>query len=250
MPEAVVKEYIDFIDRESNGNTWNYLEVIEDNDTKAENYSRIAAVIDYVLYKSMKDGFTFGGDLRKFPPEAVPDSRSVTFGENHDTIKQLNPNALNPYSDRTDAQLATAFVLARESGTPLVFNQDNLVPYIPTGVKFRRIMHDRGKDGRNVKENILKAVDSPTVLIMERGSEGFFVLNKATEKFDIPVLDLTLTNLEGCYRELRNDFTVAIERGGDNKKYVTRWGTWSRGGMEVSGRDALYFVRERFELCH
>ena len=109
-------------------------------------------------------------------------------------------------------------------------------------------MHDRGKNGDNVKENILKVVDSPTVLIMERGSEGFFVLNKATEKFDIPVLDLTLTSLEGCYRELRNDFTVAIEKR-DGKKFVTRWGTGTRGGMEVFGRDALYFVRERFELC-
>ena len=255
LPTNVVREYIDFIDRESNGNTW-ILSVIEDNDTKAEDYNGIAAVIDFILYRSMKQGFGFSGDLRTFPPKDVPDPRSVTFGENHDTIKFLNsasgllfnPFAIDPYDDRSDAQLATAFVLARQSGTPLIFNQDNLVPYIPTGVKFRRIMHDRGKEGRNVKENILKVIDLPTIIIMERGDEGFFVLNKAVEKFDIPVLDMTLTNLEGCYRELRNDFTVSIERR-DDKKFVTRWGTRSRGGMEVFGRDALYFVRDPFELC-
>ena len=100
-----------------------------------------------------------------------------------------------------------------------------------------------------MKESILKVIDLPTIIIMERGDEGFFVLNKAVEKFDIPVLDMTLTNLEGCYRELRDNFTVSIERQ-DGKKFVTCWGAPSRGGMEVFGRDALYFVREPFELCH
>jgi len=83
---------------------------------------------------------------------------------------------------------------------------------------------------------------------MERGGEGFFVENKGTDKFDIPTLDLTLTNLEGCYRELRNNFTVAVEKR-NGKKYVTRWATPNRGGMEIFGRDALYFIREPFDQC-
>jgi len=86
------------------------------------------------------------------------------------------------------------------------------------------------------------------VLIMERGSEGFYVVNKAAEKLDVAALDLTLTNLEGCYRELRSDFNVAVEKRGD-KKFVTRWGTWSRGGMAVEARDALYFIREPWSQC-
>ena len=101
----------------------------------------------------------------------------------------------------------------------------------------------------NVKENVLGVIDSPVVMMsMERGSEGFFVLNKSADRFDIPVLDLTLTNLEGCYRELRRKFTVAIERK-DGKKFVTRWGRWDRGGLEIYGRDALYFIREPWEQC-
>ena len=110
-------------------------------------------------------------------------------------------------------------------------------------------MHARGNEGTNVKENVLAVVDSSNVLMMERGGEGFFVVNKGTDKFDIPVLDLTLSNLEGCYQELRNKFTVAVERRENGKKYMTRWGTWNRGGMEVYGRDALYFVREPWENC-
>ena len=84
---------------------------------------------------------------------------------------------------------------------------------------------------------------------MERGSEGFFVVNKAGEKLDQQTLDMTLTNLEGCYRELRNNFLVAIQKKEQGKKFVTRWGTWSRGGIEVQGRDALYFIREAWSEC-
>jgi alpha-amylase len=251
MPPDMVKQYIDFIDGESKGKSWNYLEVIEDGDTKAEDYNRIAAVTDFILYRSMKRAFSFGGDLRTLRvPEAIDDPRSVTFGRNHDTILRLNSHAIDPYDNTTDAYLATAYVLAREGGTPLIFNWDNYDnAFIRYGVTFRRIMRQRGDAGGNVRENVLAAVDSPTVLMMERGSEGFFIVNKGTETYDIPSLDLTLTSLEGCYRELRNNFNVAVERRDNGKKYVTMWGTWDRGGMEVKGRDALYFIREPWSQC-
>ena len=255
MPPRIVQSYIDYINHESGGKTWNYLEVIEDGDTKAEDYNNIAAVTDFLLYGSMKDAFSYGGDLRQLRvPHAVKDSRSVTFGRNHDTIRELNQAAINPYDDRSDSYLATSYVLAREGGTPLILNWDNMdSPQIRYGVKFRQIMAQRRAAGGNVKENVLAAVDSPTVLMMERGSEGFFVVNKGADKFDIPVLDLTLTNLEGCYRELRSNFNVAIEKklsdDGQTKKYVTRWGTPNRGGMELFGRDALYFIREPWSQC-
>jgi alpha-amylase len=249
MPQNVVQEYIDYINQESKGKAWNYLEVISDGDTKAEDYNGIAAVEDFVLYNSMKGVFGFGGDMRSLPAQAVNDPRSVTFGTNHDTIRSLNSQAINPYDDITDSYLATAYVLARKDGTPLIFNEDNLnAPYIPFGVKFRQTMIQREKEGKNVSENILKVFNSSTVLLMERGAEGFFVENKGAGKFDIPTLDLTLSRLEGCYRELRNNFTVAIENR-SGKKFVTRWGTPKRGGLDIQGRDALYFIREPFDKC-
>ncbi len=250
MPKQVVQEYINYINHESQGKTWNYLEVIADADTQAEDYNGIAAVEDFTLYASLKNAFSFGGDLRALPPGAVNDSRSVTFGRNHDTIRDLNPQyAINPYADITDSFLATAYVLARKDGTPLIFNEDNLKsPYINYGVKFRQIMRQREKAGIDITENILRMIDQPTLLLMERGGEGFFVENKGAEKFDIPSLDLTLSHIEGCYQELRNKFTVAVENR-NGKKYVTRWGTYSRGGLEIQGRDALYFVRVPFDQC-
>ncbi|HEX2661159.1 MAG TPA: hypothetical protein VHU40_22930 [Polyangia bacterium] len=116
-------------------------------------------------------------------------------------------------------------------------------------MKLPQILQQRDAAGGNVRETVLAAVDSPNVLLMERGVEGFFVVNKAAQKFDVPVLDLTLTNLEGCYRELRNNFFVAIQRDGNGKKFVTRWGAPNRGGMEVQARNALYFIREPFSTC-
>jgi alpha-amylase len=250
MPAATLQRYVDFIRDESGGDAWSYLEVIEDGDTKASDYTAVAPVTDFVLYGSMKGAFELGGDLRSLRvPTAVDDARSVTFGRVHDNVRELNREAINPYSDRTDAWLATTYVLAREGGSPLVLNWDNhdFGP-IRAGVEFRRAMRQRGASGGFVEENVLAVVDSPTLLVMERGNEGFYVVNKAAGKFDAPALDLTLTNLEGCYRELRNDFHVAIEKRGD-RKFVTRWGTWSRGGMAVEGRDALYFVREPWSGC-
>ncbi len=253
MPPDVVKEYIGYIDDQSKGKAWNYLEVIEDHDTKAEDYNWIAAVEDFVLYNSMKGAFSFGGNLEGLPASSVNDPRSVTFGANHDTIRIVsgtrNDNALNPYDDITDSYLATGYVLARKDGTPLIFNEHNLnSPYINFGVKFRQILIQREKSGKNVNENILRVIDNPTVLMMERGAEGFFVENKGTSKLDLPTLDLTLSNLDGCYRELRNNFTVAIESK-NGKKFVTRWGTPNRGGIEIQGRDAMYFIREPFNQC-
>ncbi|MEW6270514.1 MAG: alpha-amylase family glycosyl hydrolase [Thermodesulfobacteriota bacterium] len=252
MSPAVVQKYVDHVDRQSNGATWNYLEVIQDGDTSAADYNGIAAVTDFVLYRAMKQAFGFGGDLRSLRvANAVDDPRSVTFGRNHDTIRELNPrHAIDPYDDRTDSFLATAFVLAREGGTPLILNWDSYdVPFVRSGVAFRRILRQRQRGGANVKENVLAVVDSPTLLVMERGSEGFFVVNKAASRFDVAALDVTLTALEGCYRELRSNFNVAIERRPDGKKWVTRWGSWGRGGMEVHARDALYFVREPWSQC-
>lgn len=250
MPRDVVQEYISYINQESQGESWNYLEVISDGDTRPEDYSDIAAVTDFILYSSMKNAYVFSGSLQSLPANAFNDPRSVTFGANHDTIGELNQFAINPYNDITDSYLASAYVLARQDGTPLIFNEHNFVAsYLPSGVKFRQIMEQRGQQGSNVQENILKIIDNSTISLMERGGEGFFLENKGANTFDTPVLDLTLSNLEGCYRELRYDFNVRIGRGDDGRKYITAWGTSDRGGVNIGGRDALYFIRESGDSC-
>src|SRR5207245_5113133 len=160
---AVVKDYIDLIDRESNGRTWNYLEVIEDDGTQATDYNWIAAVTDFVLYKeSLRKAFGLGGDLRSLKvPVAVNDSRSIVFGRNHDTVPENNQNCIvGCYDRREDPYPATAYVLARVQRSPLVLNWDNYdAPYISTGVKFRQIMTQRGRSAMNAKENVPGRID-------------------------------------------------------------------------------------------
>ncbi len=91
--------------------------------------------------------------------------------------------------------------------------------------------------------------DNQTVLLRQRRAGGFFAVNKAASVFDIPNIDLTLTDLEGGYHELRNNFTVAIQRASNSQTYVTRWRTFNRGGMQLQARDAPYFIRDPFDPC-
>jgi alpha-amylase len=252
MPFWVIQHYIDYINaysaqRDSSlfPTCWNYLEVITDNDTPHDYYNWIASITDFNLYHSMKSAFSYGGSLKSLKfPLCNRDARSATFGRNHDNIKELNDFAIAPYSDKTDSFLATAYVLAKSYGTPLIMNwDDHDCSFIRAGVSFRQEITKRMHANKNVKENILDVIDSDNILFMERGNEGFCIINKAAETFDIPVLDLTLTNLEGSFFEVRNNFEVKIQKS-SNKKYITQWGGSSRGGIKIHGREALYFIKK------
>lgn len=108
-------------------------------------------------------------------------TRRVTFGSNHQTRNQLGQGATNQFAlkpcDKIGPQycaLADAYVLAREEGIPLVLAEDNLFPLVQAGVKFRRVVMERRRRGQTTRESLLRVIDSPNVLMMERGGEGFF----------------------------------------------------------------------------
>jgi alpha-amylase len=253
LEAAVLADHLAFIARRSGGRAWSYLEVIEDADTRAEDYNQLAPVTDFVLYHSLRRAFGWGGDLRSLPPAAVNDRRSVSFARNHDTIAALRDDprtALDPWSDVGDAWLAAAVALGREAGTPLIFGDDHRrSAVIRSGVRFRRAIHERARAGANVSEQFLRVIDSPLLAMIERGAEGLVLINKGTAAIDQPVLDLSLTRLEGCYLALDPPLAVAIERRGDGHKYVSRWGSWRRGGIRLEGRQALFLLRQPFSQC-
>lgn len=252
MPVEVLRDHLAFVARRSGGRAWSYLEVIEDGDTPAELYSALAPVTDYRLYRGLRQLFRYGGDLRGLPPPSLAAAVSVSFGRTHDNVPEIHGGgmgALDPWPDRGDAWLATVWVLAREGGMPLVFGPDSQASdRIRTAVRFRRILAERAARGADVPERVLRVIDDPQVAVIERGAEGMLLLNKGAAVVDLPELDLTLTRLEGCYRELRSDLTVAIERRGA-RKWVTRWASWSRGGVHLPPREALLFIRDPFSLC-
>jgi hypothetical protein len=100
----------------------------------------------------------------------------------------------------------------------------------------RQFIKQRGGQGLNVQEVNLRIPDNQTVLLMQRGAEGFFAVNMSASAFEIPSIDLTLTDLEGCYNELRNNCTVAIQRASNSKKYGTRWGDLQSGRHAATGK--------------
>lgn len=112
---------------------------------------------------------------------------------------------------------------------------------ITFGVQLRQFIKQRGGQGLNVQEVNLRIPDNQTVLLMQRGAEGFFAVNMSASAFEIPSIDLTLTDLEGCYNELRNNCTVAIQRASNSKKYGTRWGDLQSGRHAATGKGCSFF---------
>lgn len=244
------RSYVNHINWRTGNTAFVYGEILDVKPEVHFPYTSITPTMDFTLLNYMQDeAFRFGGDLRAMQvPQAFPDFRTVTFARNHDTV--LNRDLLN-FSNFRDAELAWVYILSRQSGTPLVFNEDAKSLIVKTGVKFWQIMSERSAAQEYVLsgEFCSGCKDSKDFLMMTRGGEGFITINKSANEFDVLSADLTLTLLEGCYKEMRYNFTVAIEKNPQNKKFVTRWGTWNRGGIEVGGRDALYFVKTPFQDC-
>ena len=110
--------------------------------------------------------------------------------------------------------------------------------------------HLRDRGSRHNKRGNFMASGTYDIITVGGGLGGSSLAKVMAEHgARVLVLDLALTHVEGCYRKLRNNFSVAVERRRDGKKYVTRWGTWDRGGMAVQGREPLYFIREPWEQC-
>ncbi|MFO0039871.1 MAG: alpha-amylase family glycosyl hydrolase [Synechococcaceae cyanobacterium] len=252
LDPAAVADLLTWIRTLTGGRSWSYLEVIDDADTRPEMYSALAPLSDFRFCDRLRQAFSFGGSLRSLHrPEPGDDPRAVRFGVNHDTDHRLNPGfGRCRMEEPGDGWLASATVLAREAGTPLILARDNLeVAYLPAGARFRAELRRRALAGRSTGERALEVGNPDTLLLLERGAEGFFLVNKAAERVNLPAVALTNTRLQGCYRELRHGFTARVAAAGDGRRWITRWGSDSRGGLEVHGRDALYFLRVAAGAC-
>ena len=220
--------------RLSGGRSFSMLEMIDDHDTRPEMYTAIAPVTDYMLCDTLRQAFAYGGQLSGLRlPRAIPDRRSITFGISHDSDPAINPGfgRCQP-SDRHDGVLATAYVLARANGTPLVLAIDHRrSPLVRAGVRFRASLQARSRAGADTREWVPAIGDARHLLLMERGGEGFFVVNKAATPLTLSAAELAGGQLRGHYRNLRDGRLLLI--GGRNGQTLT-----------VPARDGLYFLRE------
>ena len=226
-----------------------YGEVIGQTSQEANDYTGIFCVTDFQLVSTMSQAFSIGGDLRSLidpgaSGKALPGVRAVTFAQNHDIAKgQIGYKLPTPQ----DAKLANAYILARQEGFPIVYKDDAQDAITKSGVLFHQKMIGEPQYFRNGNE-IFPGADNPNTLFIERGSKGLAIINKSGESLDIRAAKMPGLQ-PGCYQELRYNFTMAVGQGSDGQKYITKWGTKQRGGIQVGSRDVLFFVPTSATEC-
>jgi alpha-amylase len=219
-----------------------YGEVIGQTSQEANEYTGIFFVTDFQLVSTMSQAFSIGGDLRSLinpvaSGKALPGVRAVTFAQNHDIAKgQIGYKLPTPQ----DTKLGNAYILARQEGFPSVYKDDAKDAITKAGVFFHQKMMGEPQYFRNGNE-IFPGADNPNTLFIERGSKGLAIINKAGESLDFPAAKMPGLQT-GCYQELRYNFTMAVGKGRDGQKYITKWGTKQRGGIQMGSRDVLFFV--------
>lgn len=253
MSPEQYKFYVDYI-RLKHPDAFIYGENLTTNRDMLNEYSNAnTSVTDFKLLDSLISAFSDSGNLTK--ELSVPDSasnNSITFARNHDTVN----GDLYHFSDIKDAELAWAYVLARKEGVPLVFS-DNTSPKksqfddnfaaVKAGIKFRNIMNNLNAPVENVYViNTQPSVyDDKNLLFMARGDKGFIIINKANEWRNYDIAEMTNTPLKGHYKEIQYNFDVEVQPSINepNKKFIPKWGTSKRGGLEIGPKTALFFIQ-------
>ena len=197
---------------------------------------------DFPLLAAMRDAFTFGGDLRLLvdAPQhnrALAGPKAVTFVRNHDIDRgQANDRGLTgeaglPFGvgwdgtssrpDRTDVNLAYAFIFGREDGLPYVFvdmknlpqnEQDDEFddPVIAAGIRFHNLCL-ANPDGSGRRADIWR-ITTPNALGWQRGTDRFVVINKAGESYRITNLVTSLQ--KGTYKDVHTGWLMHVQADG------------------------------------
>ncbi len=227
-----------------------YGEVIGETLDESYAYTGMMPVTDFHLLRTMLSAFSLNGDLGwLLDPEsaggALPGRVAVNFARNHDTA--MHPSFFN-FGEYRDAMLANAYVISRGVGDILVYRDDANDALTKLALRFNRSMRGHDAYVRRANEVCADACDSRTSLFVERGGKGVAIINSADAWLDVaraqmPGLDA------GCYQELTHGFKMRVATGGDGKKWVSGWGSASRGGLNVGPRTAFFFAKVGTDGC-
>ena len=154
----------------------------------------------------------------------------------------MHSNFFN-FGDYQDALLANAVVLARGIGTPMIYRDDYDRPLTVNALRFHNLMAGKGTFVRALGEvcGTDQGCDPKTLMVLERQGAGVMLLNTSTNWINTVSARMPGMN-PGCYKDLESNFTVDIGFGNDGQKWITHWGTPSRGGLEIGPRSALFLV--------
>jgi len=178
---------------------------------------------DFPLARTLKVALEPGGDLRTLVnPEqhslAVWGPVAVTFVNHHDLIKNRSAFAYFRLRDEHDRRLAYLFILARGSGTPLVYGGDLRLKEIRAGLEFHN---------RLMGQPVTWLSAQPHQLVWSRGSRAIAALNKSARIWHSGPI---LRGVEpGIYHDLLTGNRVALGAG---------------QGLTLAPRSALLLVRQ------
>jgi alpha-amylase len=229
-----------------------YGEVIGESFGESYEYTPYMPITDFHLLRALLGAFSLNGDLRSLTdPEgsgqALPADKAVVFARNHDTA--MHRGFFN-FGDYQDAMLANAYILARGRGVPSIYRDDWEVPSVRGGVLFHKAMRGTPTRVRQVNEVCENEYQcSPrTTLFIERGSEGFAMINSANSWVDTPTAKAPGL-APGCYKDLVYGVQMSVGQKSDGQKWITTWAKQGRQGLHIGPRSALMFVKSAEKDC-
>lgn len=138
-------------------------------------YFKHIQAYDFPLARTLKVALETGGDLRTLMhPEqnsrAVWGPQAVTFVNHHDLVKNRRDFSYFRLGDAHDRRLAYLYILARGSGTPLIYGGDLRMREIAAGLAFHNQVLGQSVEWLSAH---------PHYLVWSRGRRAVAALNKS-----------------------------------------------------------------------
>lgn len=238
-------------------NKYAFGEIIETYPDSFSSHLQIAEMdyYDFPLAATMREAFGYGGNLTilKSPQDqgrALVGTKAVTFVRNHDIDRGqagdrgvsdatygVGWDAGNRQLNRTDVNLAYAYILGREDGLPYVFADMPTLPAdqkddryddpdIVAGIRFHNL--SLPNEGGVARRQDIFRIETPTVLGWQRGTDRFIVINKAADWYSIRNLQTSLQ--PGKYLEVRNGWPMHVQSNGQ----IVEWNFPPRSAMRFA----------------
>ncbi|MGD8112188.1 alpha-amylase family protein [Vibrio sp. TRT 17S01] len=154
------------------------------------------AAYDFPLFAAIRSAFSLNGGLNQLHDpqaygQALPDARAITFTITHDI--PTNDGFRYQIMDPQDEQLAYAFVLGKDGGTPLVYSDELSDAEDRDNGRWANVWNDSKMKGMLSFHNAMQGKtmtmlhSDKCTLLFKRGKEGVVGINKCGESRSITV---------------------------------------------------------------
>lgn len=202
-------------------------------------YNTNLSLYDFPLFHKMRKAFKWGESLRRIYHQEehplISRFRAITFANTHD-IPNNEAMADQMFYDLGEELLATAYILGRDGGCPLIFTDkgDNIHETESFGNRWKNFYRDP-----TLKQMIRfhnHAHGSPMrsvwvddgIIAYERVGRGFFAINKTSDEAQ---LRLSFSSLAGPLHDVLSTDSVTVRDG--------------QADVRIPARSSRMFVNDR-----